>query len=104
MKIRKLLKNTGWLNKSNHEQILSCLTDDVEWILPGLFILGKAAFDKEIENPAFVGRPVVKTHRVVEENDVVMAEGTVQTQKKTGEILNLVFGDVFVMKMEKSSS
>ena len=22
-------------NKSDHEMILSCLTDDVEWILPG---------------------------------------------------------------------
>ena len=26
-------------NKSDHKQILSCLTDDVEWILPGVFHL-----------------------------------------------------------------
>ena len=24
-------------NKSDHKQILSCLTEDVEWILPGVF-------------------------------------------------------------------
>ena len=89
-------------NKSDHEQILSCLTDDIEWILPGAFHLkGKEAFDKEIANPAFVGRAVIKTHRVVEENDVVVAEGSVQTQKKTGEILHLVFCDVFLMKNGK---
>ena len=48
--------------KSDHAQILACLTDDVEWILPGAFHLhGKAAFDGEIENPAFTGSaaPVV---------------------------------------------
>jgi hypothetical protein len=35
--------------KTDHQQILSCLTDDVEWIIPGMFhIHGKEAFDKEI--------------------------------------------------------
>src|SRR5262245_19812623 len=44
-------------SRSDHLQVLSCLTDDVEWEFPGAFHLaGKAAFDKEIENPAFVGR------------------------------------------------
>ncbi|HYC93559.1 MAG TPA: nuclear transport factor 2 family protein [Thermoanaerobaculia bacterium] len=33
--------------KGDHAQILSCLTDDVEWLLPGAFHLhGKEAFDK----------------------------------------------------------
>jgi len=37
--------------KSDHEQILSCLTEDVEWEMPGAFhLVGKVAFDKEIEN------------------------------------------------------
>ena len=36
-------------NKSDHAQILSCLTDDIEWLMPGAFHLsGKDAFDKEI--------------------------------------------------------
>jgi uncharacterized protein len=35
---------------SDHTAILSCLTDDVEWVIPGAFQLrGKAAFDGEIE-------------------------------------------------------
>jgi uncharacterized protein len=46
--------------KSDHEQILSCLTDDVEWDIPGMFhAVGKEAFDKEIENEAFVGSPTL---------------------------------------------
>ena len=38
-------------NKSNHEQILSCLTDDIIWEMAGLFYkVGKQEFDQEIEN------------------------------------------------------
>ena len=33
--------------RNDHEQILSCLTDDVEWVIPGMFhSRGKAAFDR----------------------------------------------------------
>jgi len=85
--------------KGDHALVLSCLTDDVEWILPGAFHLnGKEAFDKEIENEGFVGRPEITTTRMTEENDVVAAEGTVRTQKATGEFVNLVFCDVFTMR------
>ena len=46
--------------KSDHAMILSCLTDDIEWEMPGAFhLIGKEAFDKEIENDAFVGRPTM---------------------------------------------
>ena len=86
-------------NKKDHAQILSCLTDDVEWELPGIFHhVGKEAFDKEIENPAFTGLPVVKITRMTEENDVVVAEGDVRARKATGEVLHLVFCDVFEMQ------
>ncbi len=86
-------------NKSDHEQILSCLTEDVVWEMPGGFhLVGKDAFDKEIENAAFVGRPVVTVARMVEENDVVVAEGAVRVQKRDGGFLNAVFCDVFEMK------
>jgi len=86
-------------NKSDHKQILSCLTEDVEWILPGVFHLkGKDEFDKEIENPAFVGRPAIVITRMIEENNVVVAEGTVRAKKKDAEFINLVYCDVFVMK------
>ena len=74
----------------------------MEWVIPGFFHThGKLAFDKEIENDAFVGSPVIGVTRMVEEDDVVVAEGTVRTQKKTGEILNLVFCDVFEMRNAK---
>jgi len=86
-------------NKSDHGQILSCLTDDVEWILPGVFHLkGKDAFDKEIENPAFEGKPLIVITRMIEENNIVIAEGTVRAKKKDVEYMNLVFCDVFEMR------
>lgn len=89
-------------NMLDHTAILDCLTDDVEWVLPGAFHLhGKAAFDKEIENDAFVGRPVITTTRLTEENDIVVAEGTVQCTKKDGTPMNLAFCDVFVMRGAK---
>lgn len=86
-------------NKSDHEQILSCLTEDVEWEMPGAFhLFGKAAFDKEIENDAFVGRPVITIVRMVEEDGVVVAEGAVRVRKRDGGLLNALFCDVFVME------
>lgn len=89
-------------NKTDHAQILSCLTDDVRWDIPGMFyISGKEAFDKAIENDAFIGNPVIQVTRMVEENDIVVAEGTVRTQKKSGEFMDLVFCDVFVMSNGK---
>jgi ketosteroid isomerase-like protein len=85
-------------NTSDHTRILSCLTDDVVWDMPGAFhLVGRDAFDKEIENDAFTGRPTVTVTRMVEEHDVVVAEGTVRAKKKAGGFLNAVFCDVFVM-------
>lgn len=86
-------------NKLDHAQVLDRLTDDVEWVMPGFFHhVGKEAFDKEIENPAFEGTPVIALTRMTEENDVVIAEGTVLATKKGGEKLPLVFCDVFEMR------
>jgi uncharacterized protein len=88
--------------KSDHAQILSCLTEDVEWEMPGAFhLVGKDAFDEEIENDAFVGSPTITITRMVEENDVVIAEGAVRAKKKDGDFLNAVFCDVFVMENAK---
>ena len=87
---------------SDHALVLSCLTDDVEWVIPGAFHLrGKEAFDGEIENDAFVGRPTIEVTRLVEEGDVVVAEGTVRSARRDGGTLNAVFCDVFVMRDEK---
>ena len=89
-------------NKSDHEQILSCLTDDVIWEMPGMFRLeGKVAFDGEIENPAFEGKPSVTITRYTEENDVVVAEGIVKGKMKGGEPFTAIFCDVFEMRNAK---
>jgi ketosteroid isomerase-like protein len=46
---------------TDHGKILSCLTEDVVWELPGLYPHnGKAAFDKKIENPMLPGIPALK--------------------------------------------
>jgi ketosteroid isomerase-like protein len=88
--------------KSDHEAVLSCLTDDVEWVVPGAFHLtGKAAYDKEIENAAFVGSPTLRVSRMTEEHDVVVAEGTVRNARKDGGMLSLVFCDVFELRDAK---
>lgn len=85
----------------DHAEVLACLTDDVEWVVPGAFHLtGKAAFDREIENGAF-GPPTIHVTRMIEEQDVVIAEGTVQCARKEGGTLSMVFCDVFEMQATK---
>ena len=89
-------------SRSDHAEVLSCLTDDVEWVIPGAFhITGKDAFDKEIENDAFVGSPAISVTRMTEEHDVVVAEGSVRSARRDGGFLNAVFCDVFVMQRAK---
>lgn len=85
--------------RSDHAMVLSCLTDNVEWLIPGMFhVRGKEAFDREIENEAFVGSPDIVVTRMAEEADVVFAEGTVRAQRRDGEVLNLMFCDAFEME------
>jgi uncharacterized protein len=84
---------------SDHQKILDCLTDDVTWYIPGAFnISGKEAFDKEIENENFVGNPNIQITRMIEENDIVIAEGAVQSSMKNGGTLDILFCDVFHMQ------
>jgi uncharacterized protein len=86
----------------DHEKILSTLTDDVEWEMPGYFHHhGKEAFDKEIENEAFTGKPVIHITRLVEEGSIVVAEGEVKAQMKNGVVLHAMFCDVFHFKKDK---
>jgi ketosteroid isomerase-like protein len=88
--------------RSDHAAVLACLTDDVEWIVPGAFhVTGKPAFDKEIENDAFVGSPIIAVTRQIEEDDVVVAEGRVRSARRDGGQLNAVFCDVFEMRDAK---
>ena len=64
-------------------------------------VYNEAAFDKEIENEGFVGRPIIHVTRMTEENDIVVAEGRVRCERKIGGWLSLVFCDVFVMQNTK---
>lgn len=80
----------------DHAKILSCLSDNVVWDMPGYFHLtGKEQFDREIENDAFEGRPEITIIRLIEEDNIVVAEGTVTCKMKNGGILDAVFCDVF---------
>ena len=76
--------------KNDHAQILSCLTEDIEWEIPGVFhVVGKNAFE---------GNPGITILRMAEENDVVVAEGKVSSQRKVGSILSAMFCDVFILQ------
>jgi ketosteroid isomerase-like protein len=87
---------------SDHERVLACLTDDVVWEMPGIYQhVGKEAFDKEIENENFIGSPTIQIIKLIEENNIVIAEGAVQGMMKNGNILDAVFCDVFEMEKGK---
>ena len=84
--------------RTDHAMILACLTEDVEWILPGMYHhRGKKAFDAEIENEGFTGAPQIAVTRYTEQNDVVIAEGSVVATMKDGTRLLLAMCDVFEM-------
>jgi ketosteroid isomerase-like protein len=89
-------------NAGDHKKILECLTENIVWDMPGFFHLsGKEAFDKEIENDNFEGKPIINIIRMTEENNVVIAEGSVQCKIKTGGNLDALFCDVFQMENGK---
>ena len=82
--------------EGDHEKILSCLADEVEWTIHGHKILkGKPQFDMEIENDAFEGKPEIKLNRMTEENNIVAAEGIVKTKPRNSDYVYLAFCDIF---------
>ena len=79
--------------------ILSCLTDDIEWVIPGVaHVTGKPAFAKQIEPDAITGNPAITVSRMTEEHNVVVAEGSIRCVRKDGSIRTTLFCDVFVMQ------
>ena len=85
--------------KTDRQQILSCLTDDVEWLIPGAFhVRGKNAFAKHIVDEGFTGQPAITVNRMTEDDNVVVAEGSVRAPKQDGTSLELLFCDVFDMR------
>ena len=88
--------------KTDHAQILSCLTDDVEWYIPGAFkVNGKEAFDGQIEGEGFSGSPTIVVDRMIETDDIVIAEGTVVARLADGTPLELAMCDVFELREGK---
>jgi ketosteroid isomerase-like protein len=82
--------------RGDREAILACLADDVEWVLPGMFhVRGKEAFAGHIVDEGFAGRPEITVDRLVEQGDVVVAEGRVRAPRAEGPPMELVFCDVF---------
>lgn len=89
-------------NKSDHAQILDCLTDDITWTVFGHFRLtGKEAYDAAIENPDFTGSPSLTITRMVEQDDVVMAELTGEVARAEGGVMRMAMAEVFVMREAK---
>ena len=85
--------------RTDRSRILSCLTDDIEWEIPGAFhVRGKEDFAKHIVGEGFVDRPAITVSRLTEADDVVVAEGSVRTERKDGTVLSLAFCDVFEMR------
>lgn len=90
--------------RMDRELILSCLADDVEWIIPGMFhTVGKEAFAGHIVDEGFSREtaPKITVDRLIEEDDKVVAEGSVVAPKDDGTFLNIVFCDVFDMHAGK---
>jgi ketosteroid isomerase-like protein len=88
--------------RTDRAQILSCLSEDVEWEIPGVFrVRGKDEFSKHIVDEGFVGSPDIVVTRTVEAEEVVVAEGAVRTRRSDGTLANLVFCDVFEMQDTK---
>jgi ketosteroid isomerase-like protein len=83
----------------DHEQVLSCLTDDIVWTVYGHFRLeGKGAYDAAIDGPG--GLPSLEVVRMVEEGDVVMAEIHGRAPQPDGSSMRMVMGEVFVFRGE----
>jgi ketosteroid isomerase-like protein len=86
----------------DHAAILATLTDDVVWFIPGALRLeGKEAFDAEIEGKGNAGPPQISVDRLIEEDDVVVAEGQVRAPRADGTEVNLAFCDIFFMRQDK---
>ena len=80
----------------DHEAVLSLLADDVIWNVSGHILQrGKDAYREEMSKGNFDGNPAISTTRMIEEGNIVVAEGTVTGTLINGDTLDLVFCDVF---------
>lgn len=84
---------------ANHADVLSCLTDDVEWVIPGIIhTKGKDEFANQINGNVDC---TITVTRMIEENNVVIGEGSVLTVNLDGSLRKTLFCDVFVFQDAK---
>lgn len=100
-------RNTDTVNRyldgfraNDHAQILSCLSDDIEWTVYGAFHLkGKEAYDQAIDGaPHFIDPPELNVVRMVEQGDTVMAELTGVARRAEGGEMRMSMAEVFLMR------
>ena len=85
--------------RTDHAQILDCLTDDIKWTVFGAFSLeGKDAYDAAIEGPGFAGNPDLHVVRMVEEGDTIMAELIGLVPQQDGSVQRLSMAELFCMR------
>jgi ketosteroid isomerase-like protein len=91
------------MSRMDRPAVLSCLTDDVEWsiVTSGERMRGKAEFEQNIGDPATMGEVRVEIARMTEENNVVVAEGSVHVSPKQGDPVTYQFCDVFELEDTK---
>ena len=84
---------------TNRVQILACLAEEVEWVLPGFFhTRGKPEFASQIVSKGFEPNPTITAERTLEIGDTIIVEGNVDTKRTDGKEVKLAFCDVFDMR------
>jgi uncharacterized protein len=90
--------------RTDHDEILSCLADDIVWHLHGVkTIRGKEAFDAEIEGEGFEGSPELRIDRLIEEGNTVVATGGGSVAQAGGQRLEFVFAEAFTFTADRVS-
>jgi ketosteroid isomerase-like protein len=84
------------------EGFLNYCSDDIKWKMIGSPELkGKQAIRKAMESMEFVGLPKIAILNVIEEGNSVVAEGTVDMTKKSGDLYHGAFCDVYFLESGK---
>ena len=84
---------------SDHAKVLATLTDDVVWAIHGhRTTRGRDEFDEEIENPEFVGSPLLTVDRTFEDGDVVVTTGEGRGAHREHGPFRFGFSDVFTFR------
>jgi len=87
--------------RSDHPQILACLTDNVVWQVHGVRTTsGKAEFDTEIENPVFEGSPDLVVDRTLGMGDTFVVTGTGAGHIRDAGPFTFAFSDIFIFERD----